>query len=72
MPVLRHSAIVTIALGMSALGTPVWAAAAAEALDRTILPIREPEYPPITEIDARRAKPPPRFEVTRREARRTW
>ncbi len=33
------------------------------ALDRTVLPIRAPEYPPITEIDARKATPPPRFEV---------
>lgn len=31
--------------------------------DRTILPIQEPQYPPITEIDARKAKAPPRFEV---------
>ena len=33
-------------------------------VDRTVLPIPEPEYPPITEIDARKATPPPRFEVT--------
>ncbi|MEW6584678.1 MAG: arylsulfatase [Nitrospirota bacterium] len=32
-------------------------------LDRTVLPVAEPEYPPITEIDARKATPPPRFEV---------
>ena len=32
-------------------------------LDRTVLPIPEPEYPPITELDARKAKAPPRFEV---------
>ena len=31
--------------------------------DRTVLPIAEPNYPPITELDARKAKPPPRFEV---------
>jgi arylsulfatase len=37
--------------------------AVAESLDRTVLPIREPTYPPITEIDARRAKAPRRFEV---------
>jgi arylsulfatase A-like enzyme len=34
-----------------------------EKLDRTVLPIREPEYPPITELDARNVEPPPRFEV---------
>jgi arylsulfatase len=32
-------------------------------LDRTILPIREPNFPAITELDARRAQAPPRFEV---------
>ena len=32
-------------------------------LDRTVLPIPEPSYPPITELDARKAKAPPRFEV---------
>jgi arylsulfatase len=32
-------------------------------LDRTVLPIPEPTYPPITEIDVRKATPPPRFEV---------
>jgi arylsulfatase len=31
--------------------------------DRTVLPIPEPAYPPITELDARKATPPPRFEV---------
>ncbi len=33
------------------------------AIDRTVLPLREPSYPPITELDARKATPPPRFEV---------
>jgi arylsulfatase len=31
--------------------------------DRTVLPIPEPSYPPITELDARKVTPPPRFEV---------
>ncbi len=34
------------------------------ALDRTVLPIHEPALEPITELDARDAKAPPRFEVT--------
>lgn len=34
-----------------------------DALDRTALPIAEPSYPPITELDVRKATPPPRFEV---------
>ena len=33
------------------------------SVDRTVLPIPEPRYPPITELDARDAKAPPRFEV---------
>ena len=36
---------------------------AAEGLDRTSLPIKEPERLPITELDVRNAKAPPRFEV---------
>ena len=33
-------------------------------LDRTVLPIPDPEYPPITELDAREATAPPPFAVT--------
>jgi arylsulfatase len=36
---------------------------AADTLDRTALPIREPKPPAITTLDARDAKAPPRFEV---------
>ncbi len=32
-------------------------------IDRTRLPIEAPEYAPITELDARKATAPPRFEV---------
>jgi arylsulfatase len=32
-------------------------------LDRTVLPIKEPTYPTITELDARKATAPKRFEV---------
>ena len=32
-------------------------------IDRTVLPLQEPSYPPITELDARKATAPPRFEV---------
>ena len=34
-----------------------------DGLDRTVLPIKEPTYPAITELDARNAKAPERFEV---------
>jgi arylsulfatase A-like enzyme len=37
--------------------------AGADKVDRTVLPIAEPKLKPITEIDARKAKAPPRFEV---------
>jgi arylsulfatase len=39
------------------------AAQAKREPDRTVLPIAEPVYPPITELDARKAKAPARFEV---------
>jgi arylsulfatase A-like enzyme len=34
-----------------------------QQLDRTTLPIAQPGYPPIRQLDARYATPPPRFEV---------
>ncbi len=36
---------------------------AQEKMDRTVLPIPEPQRPAITEMDARKATAPPRFEV---------
>ena len=38
-------------------------AAGPAAMDRTVLPLQEPDYPRETELDARKATPPPRFEV---------
>ena len=35
----------------------------ADQFDRTVLPIKEPTYPPITVLDARDVKAPPRFEL---------
>jgi len=49
-----------------ALGFVLAASASAQTpdgLDRTVLPIAEPPVPVVTEEDARRATPPPRFEV---------
>ena len=40
---------------------------AEDKLDRTVLPIQEPQDPPITEMDARNAKALPRFEVKARQ-----
>ncbi len=34
-----------------------------ETIDRTVLPVKEPQHPAITELDARKATPPARFEV---------
>lgn len=42
---------------------PQVASAQADALNRTVLPVAEPEREPITAFDARNAKLPPRFEV---------
>jgi arylsulfatase A-like enzyme len=42
---------------------PMAMATAQHKLDRTVLPIAEPVLKPITTLDARKAKAPPRFEV---------
>jgi len=41
----------------------VTAASAQEKIDRTVLPIQEPERPTYRELDVRNVKTPPRFEV---------
>src|SRR5258705_11891667 len=35
----------------------------AQQINRTVLPVPEPQPPTITKLDARNVKPPPRFEV---------
>lgn len=54
-----------VAVGAEPLepSAPAAQGAAAGGLDRTSLPIQEPIVPPITTLDARDAKAPPRFEV---------
>ena len=52
--ILIVSAIACITTGVRAQDAPV---------DRTVLPLAQPSYPPITELDARKATAPPRFEV---------
>jgi arylsulfatase A-like enzyme len=54
----RFSILIVSAIACMAAG-----ARAQTAPDRTALPLAEPSYPPITEIDVRKATPPPRFEV---------
>ncbi len=46
------------------LATVALAASSGGELDRTVLPIPEPDYPHSTVLDARDATAPPRFEVT--------
>src|SRR5947209_13634637 len=61
----------SIVFGWIAAGGPFSGNAAVSAppeaaegtVDRTILPIPEPKYPPFTELDVRNVKVPPRFEV---------
>jgi len=63
---LRHMAVLGIVLAAPAthgLPAAAWAAPAPRALDRTVLPIPDPQYPRVTTLDARNATPPPRFEV---------
>lgn len=51
------------AVGVSLVFLCILMSAQNAPLDRTVLPIPEPKYPHITELDARKAKAPPRFEV---------
>ena len=53
--------LVSLAI-LAVLAMPLSAAAEVQ-LDRTVLPIHEPKYPPITELDARKATAPPRVAV---------
>jgi arylsulfatase A-like enzyme len=39
------------------------ASSSGSGIDRSVLPVKEPTYPPITELDARNAKAPERFQV---------
>ena len=55
-----------LALGLLTAGAcaPVDAPTATGALDRTVLPIPDPVYPKITELDARNATAPPPHSVS--------
>lgn len=57
----RNAANLTIGVALSAACAA--SAAAQTAMDRTTLPIAEPKRPVVTEIDARKVKMPPHFEV---------
>ncbi|HEY4284246.1 MAG TPA: sulfatase-like hydrolase/transferase, partial [Chthoniobacterales bacterium] len=55
----KHTASVLAFAFSTAFTTTV----VAQQIDRTVLPVKEPTYPKSTVLDARDAKPPPRFEV---------
>jgi arylsulfatase len=57
---LVRTAII-LALGFIVLPTDT--AFAQDKIDRTVLPVQEPEPPTYSELDARNVTPPPRFEV---------
>jgi arylsulfatase A-like enzyme len=57
------SVTLSLALGAAVLAPHALAQSSAVTLDRTTLPIREPDYPRSTVLDARDTQPPPRFEV---------
>ena len=50
-------------LGLTGVLSLLPLAADAQKIDRSVLPVPEPQPPTITELDARNAKAPPRFEV---------
>jgi hypothetical protein len=58
------SKFVPIGIGLLALsGGPSQLIAQEVPIDRTVLPIRQPVYPPVTELDARNVTPPPSFQI---------
>ena len=64
IPALLLAALVIATWARTLSGqAPSAGLSATAALDRTVLPIAEPTLPAITEIDARKAKAPPIFEV---------
>ena len=60
---LAFAAAAAMAAGCGAPPQSTTATASAGGIDRTVLPIAEPNYPRETQLDARNAKAPPRFEV---------
>jgi arylsulfatase len=65
---LGRSALLTLTLSLLAACSPRQegppaAQGATSGIDRSVLPIKEPSLPAITELDARNAKAPQRFEV---------
>ncbi len=57
------SILTALAIGGSVVASTAAAAGQTAPLDRTVLPVAEPQRPPMTVLDVRAAKAPPRFEV---------
>src|SRR4051795_4863004 len=57
---MQFRILIKLTLLLTVFATPV---PAQKELDRTVLPIVGPKLPPVTTLDARDAKAPPRFEV---------
>lgn len=60
---MREKRVSAPAASLLAMSVALAAPSGARTMDRTSLPIPEPEYPRSTVLDARDATPPPRFEV---------
>ena len=60
---MTHSNFKNICTAVVLLASMVGVASAQEKLDRTVLPIQEPERPTYSELDVRNVEAPPRFEV---------
>jgi len=53
------------AIALMMLSAPIaWGQTATAAIDRTVLPLTEPQRPTYDELDVRNATPPPEFKVT--------
>ena len=64
-PIVNTARAAARIAGMLLVAAAPWAAVAqtADKLDRSVLPIAEPKRPVYTEVDARKVKVPPRFDV---------
>jgi arylsulfatase A-like enzyme len=62
MKAIPQNNLISFTLALGAAFTP--SAGAQNTLDRTVLPIQPPATTPITTLDARAAKAPPRFQIT--------
>jgi len=60
---MKYQILKTSCTALALLTSMIGAVSAQQKLDRTILPIHEPERPTYSELDVRNAKAPPRFEV---------